>query len=257
MRKLVLRWIALAVFLILLATVFVRLGEWQLDRLEGTRQRNDVVAANRDRPVVDYSDVMGEPVAETEQWQRVRVTGTYTGEQYQVRYRNQEGPGIEVAAVLETDSGSTVLVDRGFIPRQPGKPDTEVLPSVPAGAVEVIGFLRRDERGDDTAIVPHDFKIRLINSEAIGTSLNREVLPGYVSLIESTPGNGDELLPVAPPPPSEGSHFSYALQWFSFSIIAVGGIFVLIRADLADRRKARLRAERRAAREDAVHEPAQ
>lgn len=256
MKKLVVRWIALAVFLILLATVFVRLGEWQLDRLEGTRQRNDVVAANRVRDVVDYSDAMGEPVAETEQWQRVRVVGTYTGEQYQVRYRNQGGPGIEVVAVLETAAGDTVLVDRGFIPREQGKPDTEILPDVPAGEVEVVGFLRRDERGDDTAIVPYEFKVRLINSEAIGASLGRDVLPGYVTLLESTPGNGDELLPIEAPEPSEGNHFSYALQWFAFSVIAVGGIFVLIRADVADRRKAQRRAERRAAKEVPVTESA-
>lgn len=165
MKKLVLRWVALAVFLVLVAALFVRLGEWQLDRLEGTRQRNEVVAANQDRPVVNYREAMGEPVAETEQWQRVLLLGTYTGEQYQVRYRNQDGPGIEVVAVLETSAGDTVLVDRGFIPREKGKPDTEVLPAVPGGEVEVTGFLHRDERGKDTAIVPHEFKIRLINSE--------------------------------------------------------------------------------------------
>lgn len=256
MKKLVLRWVALAVFLILLALVFIRLGEWQLDRLEGTRERNDVVAANRDEPVVDYTDVMGEPVAETGQWQRVRVTGTYTGEQYQVRYRNQDGPGIEVAAILETDTGVAVVVDRGFIPRQVGRADTEILPAPPAGEVEVIGYLRRDERGDDTAIVPHDFKVRLINSGAIAESLGRDVLPGYVSLTESTPANGPELKPITPPEPSEGNHFSYALQWFSFSVIAVGGIFVLIRADLADRRKAQRQAALRASRGRPVDEEA-
>ncbi len=257
MKKLVLRWIALAVFLVLMAAVFVRLGEWQLDRLEGLRERNDTVATNKEQPVVDYREVMGEPIQETDQWQRVRFSGVYTGEQYQVRYRNQGGPGIEVVAVLETGAGDTVLVDRGFIPRQQGKPDTEALPPVPAGNVEVTGFLRRDERGKDTATVPHEFKIRLINSEAIGTSLGRHVLPGYVTLLESTPGNGEELLPIDAPEPSEGNHFSYALQWFAFSVIAVGGIFVLIRADLADRRKEQRRSQRLAARRDGVKEPAQ
>ncbi len=258
MKKLVLRWVALAIFLVLMAVVFVRLGEWQLDRLEGLRERNDVVATNREEPVLDYREAMGEPIVEEEQWQRVRLVGTYTGEQYQVRYRNQEGPGIEVLAVLETNNGDTVLVDRGFIPRLRGKPDTEVLPPVPAGDVEIMGFLRRDERGKDNAVVPHDFKIRLINSEAIGASLGRDVLPGYVTLLESTPGNGDELAPIEAPAPSEGNHLSYALQWFAFSVIAVGGIFVLIRADLADRRKEQRRAERLAARSVAVdvEEPA-
>ena len=248
MKKLVVRWAALAIFLVLLAVVFVRLGEWQLDRLEGLRDRNDVVATNKEEPVVDYREAMGEPIVEAEQWQRVRLVGTYTGQQYQVRYRNQEGPGIEVLAVLETRQGDTVLVNRGFIPRERGRPDTEALPQVPPGDVEITGFLRRDERGKDTAVVPHDFKIRLINSAAIGDSLGRDVLPGYVTLLESTPDNGDELAPIEAPAPSEGNHLSYALQWFAFSVIALGGIFVLIRADLADRRKEQRRAERRASR---------
>ena len=252
MKRLVLRWVALAVFLILLALVFIRLGEWQLNRLEGARERNNVVAANRDLPVVDYADVMGGPVDETTLWQRVRVTGTYTGQQYQVRYRNQDGPGIEVAAIMETDAGDTVIVDRGFIPRQIGRPDTDVLPPTPSGEVEVIGYLHRDERGDDTATVPHDFQVRLISSPAIAASLGRDVLPGYVSLIESTPANSPDLTPIAPPAPSEGNHFSYALQWFSFSVIAVGGIFVLIRADIADRRKAQRKAAARAARQSVM-----
>lgn len=255
MKRLVLRWIALAVFLILLAVLFANLGEWQLARLEETRRQNQAVIDNQDKPVVDHSSVMGVPVTDTEQWQRVRLVGSYTGVQYRVKYRNHDGPGIEVLAILETTSGNTVLVDRGFIPKQQGKPDTEVLPPVPEGEVEVIGYLRRDERAKDNAITPRDFQVRFISSDAIGTSLGTDLLPGYVSLIESTPSNGETLLPITPPAPSEGNHFSYALQWYAFGAIALIGIVVLIRSDLQDRRKAQRRAERRAAAAAAVDEP--
>lgn len=247
MRKLILRWVALAVFLSLLAYAFVLLGEWQLSRLDERRDRNTAVSANRDEPVVPYSELMGRPVPDADQWRRVSLTGSYSGEQYQVRYRNQGGnPGIEVAAVFTTDSGDVVLVDRGFIAREQGKPDTEVLPTPPTGTVSVVGYLRGDEKGDDTATVPHDFKVRLIDAESIGASLGRPLLPGYVSLVSSEPSNGAELAPIEPPSPTEGNHFSYALQWFAFSVIAVVGIAVLIRADLQDRKKAKARAARKA-----------
>ncbi len=255
MKRLVLRWVALAVFLVLLALLFVRLGEWQLARLDETREQNQAVADNRDRPVIDYREVMGEPVADEDQWQRVRLLGNYTEVQYRAKYRNHDGPGIEVLSIFETTSGDMVLVDRGFIPKEQGKPDTEVLPPAPEGEVEVIGYVRRNERAKANAITPRDFQIRFIDSGAIGSSLGTELLPGYVSLTESTPGNGDVLQPITPPTDSEGNHFSYALQWFAFGAIALVGIVVLIRSDLKDRRKAQRRAERLARQKVAVDEP--
>ena len=254
MLRLVLRWVALAVFLILLSLLFVRLGEWQLARLEQTREQNRAVLQNRNQPVVEHSAAMGEPITEDEQWQRVSLVGSYTGEQYQVRYRNHDGPGIEVAAIFETTNGDAVVVDRGFIPKQQGQPDTEVLPPVPGPEVEIIAYLRRDERGKSNAITPRDFKVRLINSAALGESLGRDLLPGYVSVITSTPENGDALQPIVPTEDSEGNHFSYALQWFAFGGIALVGIIVLIRSDLNDRRKAQRRAERRERRQTEVEE---
>lgn len=259
MKRLVLRWIALAVFLILLAVLFANLGEWQLARLDETREQNRAVADNRDRPVLDYAEVMGDPITEGDQWQRVRLAGRYSGVQYRVKYRNHDGPGIEVLSILETDGGDSVLVDRGFIPKQQGQPDTEVLPPVPDGDVEVVGYVRRDERAKDNAITPRDFQVRFISSAAIGESLGVDLLPGYVSLVESTPSTDEALTPIVPPIPSEGNHFSYALQWFAFGAIALIGIVVLIRADLKDRRKAVRRAEqsaqRRHARAEADTEP--
>lgn len=252
MKKLILRWVGLAVFLSLVGLACVRLGEWQLDRLAQRQEANAVVLSNENRPAVPWTEVMGEPIADDAQWQQVTLSGTYTGEQYQVRYRNHDRQaGIEVAAVFETTRGDEILIDRGFIPRQSGQPDTEVLPPPPTGEVSVLGYVHRDERGDDTAVVPHEFKVRLINSEAIGTSLGRDLVPGYVVLRESTPDNGADLVPLTPPVLDEGNHFSYALQWFAFGVIAVVGIAVLIRADLKDRRKDQERERRLEARRTA------
>lgn len=250
MKKLIIRWVCLAVALCLLAFTFVQLGEWQLRRLDQRREANSISLTNRDQDPVPYTEYADSPVTDDQQWLRVELTGSYTGEQYQVRYRNQfDAPGIEVAAIFETTAGDNVIIDRGFIPREGGQPDTEVLPDPPSGEVSIVGYLKRDEQGDDTAVVPHEFKVRLINSEAIGASLGRTMFPGYVSLISSEPGNGDELIPIEPPELDEGNHFSYALQWFTFGAIAVLGIGVLIRADLVDRRKAKAKAAKKAAQQ--------
>lgn len=249
MKRLIVRWVALALFLVALALVFIRLGDWQLDRLDQRREANARMEQLRAQPVVDYRQAMGGTVTEMDEWQRVSLTGSYQPGQYQVRYRNhQDSPGIEVVAVLTTTEGDNVLVNRGFIPRQPGQPDTEVLPEPPGGQVEVTGYLRRSESGASTAITPNEFRVRLINTDAIAASRSEQLLDGYVSLIDSVPDNGDQTIPLAPVPLDEGNHYSYALQWFAFSVIAVVGIVVLVRADLKDHRKAGQRAAVRQSR---------
>ena len=77
-------------------------------------------------------------------------------------------------------------------------------------------------------------------------------LLGFIALIDVTPAQSAELVPVTPPPPTEGPHQSYALQWFAFAAIAVVGLFILIRNDLRDRKRAKERAARPAPVEPAV-----
>ena len=239
MSRQVKRWIAMGVFAAVLATVFVMLGQWQLRRLDERRENNAVVEAHRALPVVSYDEVMTGVIDDADQWYRVSATGTYTGEQFQVRYRSLDGAyGSEAVAVLDTTQGESLLINRGFLVRQPGYPDG-ALPAPPEGEVTVTGFVRRNDRGDEGAMTPHENQIRLISSEALGTALGRDVVNGYVALLESTPSETDVLRPLGEPDLDEGPHLSYALQWFAFTLIGVVGMVVLVRADLRDRREAR------------------
>ena len=105
------------VFVAVLGTVFVNLGEWQLDRLAQRQQRNVDTVANEQNPVVGYEQVFTRPIAERDQWQRVEARGTFDPDhQFLVRYRTNAGQnGYEVVTPLRTTSGQWVLVDRGFL----------------------------------------------------------------------------------------------------------------------------------------------
>lgn len=245
MRKLVLRWVALAVCLAALAWAFVNLGFWQLDRLDQRRERNGAVVAHENSPVVDWRQVFTKTITETDQWQRVSATGTYdAAHQFVVRYRSNDGQtGYEIVTPLRTPDG-TILVDRGFVVRPPAQDFPRVAPPPPAGTVTLLGYVRRDEQGDADATTPTDGQVRLINSAALGATLPYPVVNGYLSVLTSEPAQGPELLPVQPPALTEGNHFSYALQWFAFAVLAGIGLFVFIRADLRDRAKARERRAR-------------
>lgn len=237
------RWIAMGLLVAVLVVVFIQLGEWQLRRLDERRDSNAAVKAHESLPTRDYSEVMTRTITDQDQWYRVTATGTYTGEQFQVRYRSLDGAyGSEAVAVLRTDKGDNLLVNRGFLTREPGHPDGELPPTV-SGTVTVTGYVRRNDRGDENAMTPHGNQIRLLNSDAIAASLGEEVVNGYVSLIESAPADTTALKQLpAPDLLDEGPHLSYAMQWFAFTVIAVIGLGVLIRADIRDRRRARAKA---------------
>jgi cytochrome oxidase assembly protein ShyY1 len=81
-----------------------------------------------------------------------------------------------------------------------------------------------------------------VNVRQISRSLPYEVYGGFLELTRQQPpaGRSPELLP--PPEPSEGPHLLYAVQWFLFGGLALGGYVVLARREAADRRAATARA---------------
>lgn len=238
------RWLALALVVIGLVVAFVNLGQWQLNRLEQRRERNQAVTTHEAAAVIDYQLAFAEPITETGQWQRVRATGQYDSEhQFLALYRANGGAsqGYEVITPLRTTAGEVLLVSRGWAERLADGSYPSTAPAAPTGEVTVIGYTRRDEQGSAAAITPADSQVRLINSVAIGEALGESVLGGYLGLIESTPAQAAGLSVVAPPELTEGNHLSYAVQWFTFSAIAAVGLVLIIRSDLRQRKTAAAR----------------
>lgn len=245
MRKLWIRWIALVLGVIVLGAVFIRLGEWQLHRLDQKRERNAVAISHEKQPIKPWQEVMAKPIAENDQWQRVSITGTLDAKnQLEVRYRNvDKKQGSEWVLPIITKDGKRVLVNRGFTEKQGGVVSKPSAP--PPGEVTLTGYVRRSEHGKDNATKPVHGSVRLINVPAISTHLGQPMPDGYIQLIESKPDSAQGMLLIGPPELDEGPHLSYAIQWFLFTVIAAGGCLLLIRADLRDRRKRRERAARK------------
>jgi cytochrome oxidase assembly protein ShyY1 len=238
-RRLWLRWALLIVFVAILGAVFVNLGSWQLDRLAQRQERNTTTLANESRPVRPFTDIFTGEIRDADQWQRVEARGTYDAEhQFVLRYRrNGDAEGYEVVTPLRTAAG-VVLVDRGFVALGQGIRIPDAAPPPPAGEVSIVGHVRRNEQGRRAAVTPVRGQMRLINSDAIGATLDYPVLNGYIGLISSDPAQAGGFQAVRLPEISDGPHFWYAVQWFLFTGIAVAGIVVFIRGDLKDRRKA-------------------
>lgn len=246
MKKLVLRWVGLILFAVLMATVFVRLGQWQWHKHLARNETNALIRTHQTLPVQQFPALFSTTyqVQDADQWQRVQVTGVYdANHQFQAMQRSvNDQAGTEIVTPLRTADGTTVLIDRGLLPRPAGQNDSTVLPAPPSGSVTVVGFVRRDERGKASAITPVNNRMLLINSAEIGKQLPYPIVNGYLQLISSTPEQAGGLVPLGVPDLGGGPYFSYAIQWFCFTAIGVLGIFIIIRTDLRERRKQQRKA---------------
>ena len=246
MKKLCVRWVALTLLVIALGLVMVRLGEWQLHRLSGRREANEIIRTNENKRPVEWSTLMGEhPVTAQEQWRPATITGTFdTAHELQVRYRsNGDDEGSEVVTPIVTKDGQRVLIDRGFLKRSSATGDNQALPPAPSGTVTITGRVKGNEHGKPTATDPVQGKVRLINSDAIGKTQRITYVNGYITATSMVPAQRG-LVPMELPELDDGPHLSYAIQWFCFTAIAVIGLFVLIRGDVKDRQKRRAKANR-------------
>lgn len=197
----------LGVVAILVATGCVLLGRWQLDRLAQRRARNALLAARLALPPLP---VGGGILADSARQRRVVARGVYDffAERTWPGRSFQGTPGVALVTPLHLADGSTVLVDRGWVP----SPD----------AFHVDHTLYREP---DTATVTG---LALIPPRGRGDVDVAGFLPFVIQADMPDPARG---LPRRWPLPAfdDGPHLSYAIQWFSFALIALVGTAVLIR----------------------------
>ncbi|WP_232828065.1 SURF1 family cytochrome oxidase biogenesis protein [Kribbella monticola] len=237
------RWIVTAVLVLLLAGVCVELGRWQLHRLDERKSRNEVTRSNLAAPPAPIADIVGPDhvIGQQHDWRTVVVTGRYdAAKQVVIRYRNlSDRPGFEIVTPLELDDGTAVLVDRGFLPRQGSELAPMSIPAAPSGEVTVTGRLRRSEHGGHTSGgVPVDGTARLINGPDFSKALGLPLYDGYVIVDKQQPPSDPAFDTFPGPEIDNGPHFFYALQWFFFALMAIGGLVYFSRRDVQDDKSA-------------------
>ena len=227
------RWILLHVSVVALTAFMVFLGFWQLDRLDQKRDRNASIESNIERPIAPAGPDMGTPGNE---WRRVELRGRYLADgAVTVINRSQDGvAGDNIAVPFQTESNGTFLVNRGFVPLATEASNT------PNETMSLVGYVRLTQtRGTlgavDSVKNPtrefQRFDLPLIRA-AVGIEMNTT---HFVQLIKESPSPNPVFpTPVPLPELDEGSHFSYALQWFFFSSVACAAWIVVIRRRLKD-----------------------
>lgn len=235
--KVTLRGALAALLVLVVAATCVRLGIWQLDRLEGRRARNAAIRAAAARPALLLDSAAMAAVADSPAAyvnRRVRVRGTYdlAGEVV-LRGRAREGqPGVHLVTPLRVEGGGAVLVNRGWAPSPDGA-TVDRAPYAESGAHEVAGLLQEvpvtEDHGEPATSLAGDSTFRRLDLATVRARAPYPVLPLYVQQLPDSAAPRDRP-PFRVPPPElgEGPHLGYAVQWFSFAAIAVVGFLVMV-----------------------------
>lgn len=244
LRKMVSRrWLLTTLLVLAGMGVCIRLGIWQLDRLEQRRAWNARVLAQVDQPQLELSGATLELDLANMEYRPVQATGEYDFSQ-QVALRNQYHDnqwGVHLITPLRlAGSSQLILVDRGWIPAEAFNSGDWSAYDEP-GTVEVSGVLRAPQtkadfgtRSDPTPApgVAPLAAWNFVNIPAIDQQIEGELLPAY---IQQAPDPAWTGLPYRSQPEleiSEGPHMGYALQWFTFAaILGLGYPFFIKRQE--------------------------
>lgn len=246
------RWIITTLLVIVAVGVMIRLGFWQLDRLEQRRAANAQVAAQLNAPLLDLNTPFSIDSLVAMEYRSVIVRGVYDP-QNEMILRNQVNgslPGYHLLTPL-TIAGSNlaVIIDRGFIPMEQGAP-AERARYVQAGTVAVQGILRlphvpRYFGVPDPTLTPGQSRLdawNAFNLPRMQEQVPYPLLPVYIEAVPAQAVALDAGYPIAAaslPELSEGSHLSYAIQWFSFAAVLALGYPFFIKQQLSGPRAAK------------------
>lgn len=215
------RIVVFVVLAVVLAMLFVRLGFWQLSRLEERRAQNAGIAGDLSVPEVPWNQLGSMDSAD---FRRTVVAGIPdTAAEFAILGRSRNGsPGVWIITPVRPVGDSiAVLVNRGWV----YAPD--------AATVDLNRWReRRSEYRGYThriAIGPKSVKgrgLRVFDSSGVDSLLPYPFAPLYLVQRDSGPVDSTPArLPM--PALSDGPHLSYAIQWFAFAAIAMAGAAIV------------------------------
>lgn len=215
------------------AVLFVRLGLWQLSRHRERAAYNARVEERLSAAPTPFAALAADTALVRAQ--RVSLTGRfrYDLEQVQAGRVSAGAPGVHLLTPLERPGNDTlVIVSRGWV----YSPD--------AAAVDRARWRERDAVALDGYAIPLPLDgppaptdtrkpLRTLSVAALSARVGRPVAPSLVVMTSDSAARADSVpRRLGRPSLAPGNHKSYALQWFAFAFIAVGGGVMLFRRSL-------------------------
>jgi surfeit locus 1 family protein len=222
------RRVVIMVAAVLGVVLTANLGAWQLRRAAQKIALQDALESRSHLPALSASELAGVPDdVEAQHYRAVHLRGTWLPERNVfLENRQMEGRvGFYLVTPLQLESRKqTVLVQRGWVPRD--MRDRTLLPTIatPAGLVDVAGHIapppaRLYEFAPSTSgVIRQNLDLGEFAAET-GLSL----APLSVQQADSPATAGDGLLRQWPRPAVDvQKHYGYAFQWFALCALMTG-----------------------------------
>jgi surfeit locus 1 family protein len=222
------KWI-LSLLAISFAVVSISLGFWQLRRLAERRGANALLASRRYAPELPLDSLPSDTAAA--HFRRARVRGVYDyPNEIVLTLRGRNGsPGVNlVTPIRRAGNDSAVLVNRGWI-YSPDGVTAETKQWREGDSVDANGFVEVfPTKGPFDRLNPaRPRSMRRLDRSALARLFPYPIANYYVVLTDSARSGGPPR--VEPTPLDEGPHRNYAIQWFSFAAISIGGLVIFLR----------------------------
>jgi surfeit locus 1 family protein len=221
-------------FAILAAALFVRLGIWQLHRLDERRARNRLISERIEAAPVDVS-ALPRDTAVTH-YRRVRVLGQrdYDHELVYAARTHDGAPGVDLLTPVRIPGSDTaVLVNRGWVYSADGA--TVDLANLRDRDSTFEGYVEEFPAGAGAAFSTNARTIARLSYSVAAKAIPYPIAPFYVVLAADKGVPADSAnkarqpTRIGAPVLDEGPHKSYAFQWFCFAAIALIGAGVVVK----------------------------
>jgi surfeit locus 1 family protein len=219
--------------MLLLVAIFVALGTWQVQRL---LWKLDLIARVEERihreavpapPSSEWDDIG----AEKDEYRHVTVRGTFDhAKSVLVQAVTERGAGFWVVTPILGDDGSTILINRGFVPSDRRDPASRVEGNVP-GQVSVIGLLRISEPGGGFLRNNDPAGSRWYSRDvaAIAAAQGLKKVAPYFIDADAAPNPGGLPIGGLTVVSFRNSHLIYALTWCALAAMSAVGAYLVHR----------------------------
>lgn len=214
----------MTVLTVLASAAFVSLGFWQWTKGNLRQAEAREFARGTEQAVPLGSRGLGDVA----RFQRVKISGTYDpSRQFLLDNRTHLGrPGYEVLTPLEREAGPAILVDRGWVPFTGFRDRLPNLSFTAPPSVEVIGRVAElpseglaSGRAPPDAGTPWPKVTAYPHAAELSAALGEPVEP-RILLLDAGEPNG-YVRDWQPPGMPAIRHWSYAVQWWGFAVLAV------------------------------------
>lgn len=231
------RVIGLGLVTVLAVALCVRLGIWQLDRLQQRKAQNAIVSTRGAMPVVDVREIRSVDTT-ISHWRRVSIAGVAEYERELVHgMRSQNGsPGVHLLTPVRPLDGTwgdtAVLVIRGYLQAPDGRTvDHATIEEGDTVRFESLVLSYPATRATKAVRMPSNARaVRTLDRDTLATMMGRPLAPFVLlALGDTVVRDISKLARIPPPAVTEGPHLSYALQWFGFATVFLIGFVVFAR----------------------------